>query len=81
MAGILGNILGRVVTGVKNLVNNAKTGKAAIQAGFTIKAGADTDAAKAANSIFKSIPLYVWGIAVAFLALLGYLAFGRRRRK
>lgn len=78
LAGVLA-VGKKVVSGAKTLINNAKTGKAAIQAGFTIKGGADTDAAKAATSVFKTIPVYVWGIAVAVLVGLAALVFGRRR--
>lgn len=83
MAGFLAGALGigkKVVTGVKSLISNAKAGKAALQAGFTIKGGTDTDAQRAQNSVLKSIPVYVWAIAGGFVLLvLVVLGFRKRR--
>lgn len=61
--------------GVASIVQSGK-----LQAGFTVKGGADTDANKASNSILKTIPVYVWAIAVAVvLGLLVLLGFRRKR--
>lgn len=68
----------KVVKSAKKFVDDAKTGRK-LQAGFTLKAGDQTDASKALQSGIKSIPVYVWGIAVAFVLLL--LGFFVSRKK
>lgn len=71
-------LFGKLSPVLGQLVNRIRTGGKALQAGFTVKGGSDTDQNRAANSIFKSIPVYVWGIAVGFALLLGFLVFKKR---
>lgn len=80
--GFLSGLFGigkKIVSGARTFLENAKAGKQAIQAGFTIKGGADTDRSKAENSIWKTVPVYVWGLAIAVvLTVLVLLGFRKR---
>lgn len=78
LAGLLTGVT-NTVKRIKTTLTNAKIGSAAIQAGFTIKGGADTDAAKAQQSFWKTVPVYVWGIAIFIIGGLAYLLFRRKR--
>jgi hypothetical protein len=63
-AGLLG-IGAKIVTGVKTFIQNSK-----LQGGFTLKGGDQTDVNRASASVWKTIPIYVWGILAGFLLLL-----------